>query len=311
MQRLEAPILSAYRTQDGTQLKVWCAFCKSWHFHGVVGPATGAGNGHRAAHCHQPDSPYGLIGYSLKEVPAGIERKHDRARRAALVAQFAVKFAEGAPEGSVSGYGAVFGNTDSYGDVIAKGAFKETLRDHKKAGTMPAMLMQHGGWGMGADDMTPVGIWTSMSEDDAGLLVEGRLALDTQRGKEAYALLKMQPRPALDGLSIGYVAKAWEIGTKPDEPRRTLKKIELWEVSLVTFPANPKARVDGVKAAGIRTIREFEDFLRDEGGFSRAAAKAIAAGGFKAKPESRDENGGLSELAELIKGSSAILQPPR
>lgn len=233
-----------------------------------------------------------------------LELKHGR--RASLFAKFDVKFADGAPDGTVTGYGAVFGNVDSYGDVIAKGAFRETLREHKKAGTMPAMLMQHGGWGMGADDMTPVGIWTSMSEDDNGLVVEGRLALDTQRGKEAYALLKMEPRPALDGLSIGYVAKAWEVGTKPDEPRRTLKKIELWEVSLVTFPANPKARLDGVKADGIRTIREFEDFLRDEGGFSHAAAKQIAASGFKAKPEPREEDG-WSELADAIKRNTAIL----
>lgn len=237
------------------------------------------------------------------------ETKHGRARKSAMVAQFQVKFADGAPDGSLSGYGAVFGNIDSYGDSIAKGAFKETLREHKRSGTMPAMLMQHGGWGMGADDLTPVGIWTSMSEDDAGLVVEGRLALDTQRGKEAYALLKMQPRPALDGLSIGYVAKEWAVGTRPDEPRRTLKKIDLWEVSLVTFPANPSARLDGVKADGIRTIREFEDFLRDEGGFSHAAAKAIAAGGWKARPEPRDEDGGLSELAALLKRNTAILQP--
>ncbi len=240
-----------------------------------------------------------------------LELKHGRAHRAALIAPFQVKFAEGAAEGTVGGYGAVFGNVDSYGDVIAKGAFKETLREHKKNGTLPAMLMQHGGWGMSADDMTPIGVWTSMSEDENGLLVEGQLALDTQRGKEAYALLKMQPRPALNGLSIGYVAKAWEVGTKPDEPRRTLKKIELWEVSLVTFPANPKARIEGVKAAGIRTIREFEDFLRDEGGFSHAAAKAIAAGGWKARPEPRDEDGGLAELADAIKRNTAILQPTR
>lgn len=209
-------------------------------------------------------------------------------QRAALAVPFAVKFADGAPEGSVGGYGAVFGNLDSYGDVIARGAFKASLREHRKSGTMPAMLIQHGGWGTGADDLTPIGVWTAMAEDENGLLVEGRLALDTQRGREAYALLKMEPRPALNGLSIGYEAKEWSLGTKPAEPRRTLKTIDLWEVSLVTFPANPRARIGGVKAAdGITTIREFEDFLRDAGGFSHAAAKAIACRGFRSDP--RDE----------------------
>ena len=246
-----------------------------------------------------------------KSAPRAERALRDREIRGAIAIPFAVKFSEGAPEGTVSGYGAAFDNVDSYGDMIVKGAFKETLREHRKNGTMPAMLMQHGGWGIGADDMTPVGVWTRMEEDEKGLLVEGRLALKTKRGAEAYELLKMEPRPALNGLSIGYVAKAWEIGTKPEEPRRTLKKIELWEVSLVTFPANPKARVDGVKADSIKTIRDFEKFLRDEAGFSHAAARAIAERGFKANPEPRDEDGGLSELADAIKRNTAILQPSR
>lgn len=239
----------------------------------------------------------------MRSHPA-LERKDGQSFSGRLAVPFRVKFAEGAEDGTVSGYGAAFNNLDSYGDMIAKGAFKETLREHKKNGSMPAMLMQHGGWGMGADDMTPVGVWTSMSEDDDGLLVEGRLALDTQRGKEAYALLKMKPRPALNGLSIGYEAKAWEIGTKPEEPRRTLKKIELWEVSLVTFPANPKARISGVKAAeSVKTIREFEDFLRDAGGFSHAAAKKIAAGGFKSVAES---DAGLDDILASARKRAAI-----
>ena len=81
------------------------------------------------------------------------------------------------------------------------------------------------------------------------------------------------------------------MGTKPDEPRRKLEQVELVEVSVVTFPANGKARVAGIKAADdIRTIRDFEAFLRDEGGFSNAAAKAIASHGFKGS-EPRDEDG--------------------
>lgn len=199
-----------------------------------------------------------------------------------------------------SGYGAVFGNLDSYGDVILKGAFRDTLRDAKRTGIWPAMLMQHGGWGMGADDMTPVGIWTSMEEDDVGLKVEGKLA-DTARGKEAYGLLKMTPRPAITGMSIGYYAKDFVLGTKPEEPRRTLKKVELVEVSLVTFPANGKARIQDVKSEP--DIRIAEQALRDAG-FSRTEAKAILATGFKSLPP-RDADG-LDELAAIITRNTAM-----
>lgn len=200
-----------------------------------------------------------------------------------------------------SGYGAVFGNVDSYGDVIQKGAFKDTLREAKKSNNWPAMLMQHGGWGMGADDMTPVGIWTSMEEDDTGLKVSGKLA-DTDRGVEAYKLMKMTPRPAITGMSIGYFTKEFILGNKPEEPRRTLKKVDLIEVSLVTFPANGKARVQSVKSA--QNIRIAEQALRDAG-FSRTDAKAILAEGFKAAPL-RDAEG-YGELAEIIRRNTAIL----
>lgn len=199
-----------------------------------------------------------------------------------------------------SGYGAVFGNLDAYGDVIVKGAFRDTLREAKKSGTWPAMLMQHGGWGMAADDMTPVGIWTDMEEDDVGLKVSGKLA-DTARGREVYGLLKMTPRPAISGMSIGYIAKEFVVGTKPDEPRRTLKKIELMEVSLVTFPANGKARVQAVKSG--LTIRDAEKCLRDAG-FSRSEAKAILASGFKASEDLRDA---VDDAADLAGSLSQLL----
>ncbi len=204
------------------------------------------------------------------------------------------------------GYGARFGNVDDYGDVIARGAFKTTLGESRKSGRWPAMLLQHGG-GMfaGGDDNMPVGIWTAMKEDDKGLWVEGRLA-DTQRGRDAYTLMKMDPRPAIDGLSIGYKAVEWAMRSKPEDPRRTLKRVDLFEVSLVTFPANRQARVAAVKADDINTIREFEDFLRDAGGFSRSAAKAIAHGGFKAS-DPRDEDG--ADIAEAILRNIATLKP--
>lgn len=178
---------------------------------------------------------------------------------------------DSASEMTFSGYGAVFGNVDSYGDVIAKGAFESTLAEAKTSGVWPVMLSQHGG--MFGDDSTPIGIYTEMREDDHGLWVEGKLA-NTPRGKEAYELLKMKPRPAYNGLSIGFRTKEATLGTKPDEPRRTIKKVDLLEVSLVTFPANDKARVLSVKNEF--NPREIEDSLRDAG-LSRAdSVKAVA-----------------------------------
>lgn len=211
--------------------------------------------------------------------------------------------------GTFSGYGAVFGNVDSYGDVIAKGAFRDTLREWEERGKLPPMLLQHGGgfFGGSAEDMMPVGQWTGMSENAKGLKVEGRLfALGTEKGQYLYEGLKSG---ALDGLSIGFRAKKFTQGTKPGEPNRTLESIDLMEVSIVTFPANGKARVGAVKAAErIATIREFEEFLRDAAGYSHAAAKRIAAGGFKARiddPEPRDEDG--TKLAALLRRNLAKL----
>lgn len=204
-----------------------------------------------------------------------------------------------------SGYGAVFGNVDSYGDVIQPGAFADTLAATHKSGQWPAMLLQHGGWGMGAEDMTPIGIWTSLSEDGHGLKVEGKLA-DTPRGREAHALLKMNPRPAINGLSIGYFAKEWTARSKPDEPRRTLKKIDLMEVSLVTFPANGKARVTGVKSIG-DTERDIERWLMQDAGLSRREARIAINQGFKALIGMQDAAGELGELAEALKRSTSVL----
>lgn len=201
---------------------------------------------------------------------------------------FEFKFAEGSAPGSFSGYGAVFGNVDQGGDLIVKGAFRKSLAEWRAKKKLPKMLLQHGG--AFTDGMLPIGVWTSMEEDDYGLKVEGQLyGLDTDRGKLVYEGLKSG---ALDGLSIGYRAVDFKYGVRADEPSRTIKEAKLYEVSVVLFGMNDRALVGAVKAAeSIGTIREFETFLRDEGGFSHEAAKAIAASGFKAAPHPRDEGG--------------------
>ena len=159
-------------------------------------------------------------------------------------------------EGYFSGYGSVFDVIDDWDDVIVRGAFAETLQ--KKT---PVMLWQH-------DRAEPIGVYERIREDEIGLWLEGRLLLDIEKGREAYILLKNR---AIRGLSIGFLPLAWEWETRDNRRVRVLKDIDLWEVSLVTFPANSKAVVDEVK-----TIRGLENFLRDAG-YSRADAKAAIA----------------------------------
>lgn len=222
-----------------------------------------------------------------------------------FLAPFEFKFASDAKAGAFEGYGAVFGNVDSYGDVIAAGAFKRTLKEWAKKKSLPAMLAQHGGWGMSAGDLMPIGVWTDMREDEKGLWCEGVFA-DTSRGQEAYQLAKMDPRPALDGLSIGYLAKTYTVGTKPEEPRRTLQDIELFEVSLVTMPANPKARVATVKSAVEMSKREFERALEcgTLPALTSREAKKLLSGGWEAMNAARDA--GDDEAAELARRLRAL-----
>ena len=181
------------------------------------------------------------------------------------VRSFALQIKAAGEDGTLEGYGSVFGVRDNYDDVIAKGAFVQSLKDHKAAGTMPAMLWQH-------DADKPIGIWTEMVEDEKGLRIKGQLAMETVKGKEAHALLKMG---ALNGLSIGFMAKEWAY--ERDTEVRTLTAIDLWEVSLVTFPANEKARVTNVKSAEeLQAPKDAEKALRDAG-FSKSDATAFVS----------------------------------
>ncbi|MGQ0664620.1 MAG: HK97 family phage prohead protease [Pseudomonadota bacterium] len=217
-------------------------------------------------------------------------------QRQYLDARFALKFANDAT-GEFGGYASTFGGgPDRQGDIVEPGAFAVSMAEWKASGRLPPMLWQH-------DTTSVIGSWTSIAEDDIGLAVSGRLALEVQQGREAYALLKMG---AISGLSIGYSTE--EAASDGKTGIRRLIRIKLWEISVVTLPANEAARVNAVKAAErIKTIRDFEAFLRDEGGFSHAAAKAIAWGGFKAKPEPREEDGEVAALMASIERAIATL----
>ena len=186
-------------------------------------------------------------------------------------------------EGVFEGYGSVFDNTDLGNDVIRKGAFQKSLRRKGPKGIK--LLYQH------KSDM-PIGVFEKISEDEKGLYVKGQLALQTQAGREAYELMKMG---ALSGLSIGF--RTNEKGYHYDKRtrKRIIEEVELMEVSLVTFPMNPKAQVDMVKSEDI-TIREWENGMRDAFNLSRSEAKMCA----KALDECFDQRDAVSDNSELV-----------
>lgn len=192
-------------------------------------------------------------------------------------------------DGTFSGYGSVFGVLDSYDDIVAPGCFQKSLAAHKMACCMPAMLWQHN-----SDE--PIGVYTSMAEDSYGLKVDGVLCLDTQLGREAYALLKMG---AIKGLSIGYCTIAYNYDQKEDV--RTLTEVDLWECSLVTFPACAAAQVSAVKSIeSIEKITDFkstEAFLRESCGLSRSEATAFMA---RVKSLAQRDSAADEEASRLI-----------
>ena len=205
--------------------------------------------------------------------------------------EFSIK--EVGDSGTFEGLGSVFDVTDSGGDVVEKGAFKESLSELNSKNRQPALLWQH-------DRRQPIGKYTEVKETDDGLYVKGQLALKTPRGAEAYELLKMD---ALSGLSIGYsIPKGGaEFDEKEDVYR--LKTLNLWEVSLVTFPMNDEARVSQVKTSlstgAIPDRRELERFLRDSG-MSRKQAVAFVASGYTAAFDSESDSQRLEENESVI-----------
>lgn len=137
--------------------------------------------------------------------------------------------------GLFEGYASLFGVADMSRDVVEAGAFRESLLRRGARGVK--LLWQH-------DPSTPIGRWLSLAEDAKGLKVRGRLSLGVARARELHALMR---EGAIDGLSIGF--RTERARTDPASGQRRLLKIDLWEVSLVTFPMLPGARVSAVKAA--------------------------------------------------------------
>lgn len=130
----------------------------------------------------------------------------------------------------IVGYASLFGAEDKGRDVVMKGAYAASLKRLAASGGKVRMLWQH-------DPAEVIGIWDEVAEDGRGLKVKGRILTDVARGREAAALIGAG---AIDGLSIGYRTMR---ATKDDGGRRRLSELELWEVSLVTFPMLAEARV--------------------------------------------------------------------
>jgi uncharacterized protein len=200
--------------------------------------------------------------------------------------------------GEFSGYGSVFDVVDSYGDAVIKGAFAKSLEGWKGKSKLPAMLWQH-------RMSEPIGVWTKMEEDDRGLYVEGRILLSAgDLERRAYEHLKAG---SLSGLSIGYQVPKGGAIFDADSETLFLKEIDLFEVSLVTFPANEAAQVDAVKAALDGGPKEFERFLR-EAGLSRNEAKGLMARGFEGLRDLREAEGDELEAVNSLKSLLAVIR---
>jgi HK97 family phage prohead protease len=179
---------------------------------------------------------------------------------------FGFEIKEVRTSGTFAGYGSVYGNVDQSDDIVAQGAFTKSLQDWQEKGRMPALLWQH-------KSSEPIGVYTKMVEDENGLYVEGKLALKTQQGAEAYELLQMK---AISGLSIGFMTREDSYDQKSGI--RTIKSADLWEVSMVTFPCNDKARIEVVKSLEqINDFKSAEHYLRESCGLSRSESVAFVS----------------------------------
>lgn len=185
------------------------------------------------------------------------------------------------------GFASTFGNRDFDDDVVEQGAFKKSLKKR-----MPKLLLQH-------RTDKPIGRFTEVKENDVGLFVKGVFA-NTTDGNDTRELVRMG---VLDSMSIGFAPVLTEFGKNG---LRRLKELDLFEVSIVTFPANNRASITNVKSIEkIKTIRDFEKFLRDVG-FSQKQAKLYASKGYvPAQDVQRDAE--LKKIADLINNNINVI----
>jgi HK97 family phage prohead protease len=192
-----------------------------------------------------------------------------------------------ASSGLIEGYASRFGQIDQGGDMVVRGAYSASLMTKASNGIKIKMLWQH-------DPSQPIGVWDALSEDETGLYVKGRLLPSVAKAKEVQELVESG---AVDGLSIGYKTIRSERGQKGE---RILKELDLWEVSVVTFPMQQSARIDAIKAADM-SERDMEELLTQDAGLSRSIARKLMAGGFDAIRAKQDAGTGIGDLAQFMR----------
>ncbi|MEO0793380.1 MAG: HK97 family phage prohead protease [Pseudomonadota bacterium] len=196
-----------------------------------------------------------------------------------------------ARDGTFEGYASLFDLEDLGRDIVRPGAFQSSLKARGPNGIK--MLFQH-------DADQPIGVWERLHEDARGLFARGRLMTEVAKGREVLSLMRAG---AVDGLSIGFRAKRSERDRKTGI--RHLLAIDLWEISVVTFPMQPAARVTSVKAsrfpAGALSARDFERWLTQDAGLTRREARAIARDGLKGLQAQRDAGADQSEATDRLR----------
>jgi uncharacterized protein len=208
-----------------------------------------------------------------------------------------LKADEDEEEGVFEGLASTFGNVDLVGDIIKRGAFKGSLAD--RPAEKVKMLLGHDAGGI------PIGVWDSIKETRQGLSVKGRLLLKIQQAADVFEAMKAG---VMDSLSIGFRTLEEDFDK---QGRRIIKAVDLLEISVVNFPANPKAQITSVKdflqrvgPEDIACKRDLENVLRDAG-FSKSLAGYIVAGW--EPPARRDAEG--NELAAAIENLIRTIRP--
>lgn len=174
--------------------------------------------------------------------------------------------AKATPEGLIEGYASLFGERDQGGDVVQAGAYTKSLASLAGANRRVKMLWQH-------DPSQPIGVWDEVKEDSRGLWVKGRILTAVEKGREVLALIK---EGAIDGLSIGYRTVNAVRGAKGE---RLLTELDIWEVSMVTFPMLQSAKIENYKAVsdlGPDDFRDIEASFRMKGLSRSDAVKAVS-----------------------------------
>jgi HK97 family phage prohead protease len=207
-------------------------------------------------------------------------------------------------DGSFEGYASLFNKEDLVGDVVMPGAFADSIA--RRGATGIKLLFQH-------DANQPIGVWTQLAEDARGLYAHGRLMPEVAKAREVHALMRAG---ALDGLSIGF--RTVKGRRDRGNGTRRLEKVDLWEISVVTFPLLPEARVTSMKsrpfADGAPTEREFERWLTRDAGLTRRQARALMGAGFHGLKALRDAGRGIDEetaLAARMRDAASSLRCKR